>query len=46
MISVALIALQPLRAGVPADDEAVEADHVDGVIDNAVDEELQAPGIF
>jgi hypothetical protein len=39
------IAFQPLCAGIPADDAAFEVDHVDGIIDDGVDQQLQPPGI-
>ena len=36
-----LVALEPDRAGVPAQHAAVEADHVDGIINDGIDEELE-----
>lgn len=42
---VGRVALQPLGTGVPAADCAVEVDHVDGVINDCVDEQLKARSI-
>ncbi|RMU09301.1 hypothetical protein ALP35_01241 [Pseudomonas savastanoi pv. glycinea] len=35
-----LIALEPARSGIPTDDFALGAKHVDGVIHNGVDQQL------
>ena len=39
---VRLIALHPLGAGIPAGDDALRGYHVDGVVDDALDQELEA----
>ena len=38
------ISLQPRSAGVPAADAAVEADHIDRIVDDGVDEQLEIGG--
>ncbi|MBV8612562.1 MAG: hypothetical protein JOY66_02155 [Acetobacteraceae bacterium] len=40
------VALEPGRAGIPARDASVEVDHVDRVVDDGVDEQLQPCGVF
>ena len=41
MISSRRVAEQPLPAGVPGRDDAMRAEHADGVIGDAVDEQVQ-----
>ena len=36
------VALDPLRAGVPADDAALDRHHIDGVVDHRLDQQLVA----
>jgi len=42
---VGRIALQPRGAGIPAHDAAVEVEHVDGVVDDRIDQQLKAAGV-
>ena len=41
MISSPGVAEQPLAAGVPGGDDAVRAEHADGVVGDAVDQQVQ-----
>ena len=40
------VPLEPRRTGIPARDASVEVDHVDRVVDDGVDEQLQPPGVI
>src|SRR5262245_52132864 len=42
---VGRVALQPRGAGIPAHDAAVEIEHVDGVVDDSIDEKLEPLGV-
>ena len=40
------IALEPSCAGIPARDAAVQIDHVDCIVYDGIDEQLQPPGVI